>query len=64
LEATDLISVLADDAGTYTVFAPTDEAFSALGDEAINDLLANPDVLRDILLYHVIADQAVDAATW
>jgi len=63
LQATDLLSVLADEAGTYTVFAPTDEAFAALGGDTIDALLNDPDTLRDILLYHVIADQAVDAST-
>jgi len=62
LEATDLISVLADGSSSFTVFAPTDEAFAALGEETINALLADPDTLRDILLYHVIAGE-VDAAT-
>ncbi len=63
LQATGLDTVLADDAQTYTVFAPTDDAFAALGSDAINDLLANPDQLRDILLYHVIGGNAVDAQT-
>ena len=62
LGATDLISVLADDSAEFTVFAPTDEAFAALGDDAINGLLADPDTLRDILLYHVVPG-SVDAAT-
>lgn len=63
LEATDLISVLADETATFTVFAPTDEAFAALGQETIDSLLSNPDELRDILLYHVFPNAAVDAAT-
>lgn len=63
LEATDLISVLSDETREFTVFAPTDEAFAALGTETINALLADPDTLRDILLYHVIADASVDAST-
>ena len=63
LEATDLISVLADENRSFTVFAPTDEAFDALGQETIDALLADPDQLRDILLYHVIDAQVVDANT-
>lgn len=63
LEATDLISTLADESGTFTVFAPNDEAFANLGEESINALLADPDTLRDILLYHVVPGAAVDAAT-
>jgi uncharacterized surface protein with fasciclin (FAS1) repeats len=38
-----------------TVFAPTDDAFAALGAETINSLLANPTALADILAYHVVA---------
>ncbi|MEE4202842.1 MAG: fasciclin domain-containing protein [Halieaceae bacterium] len=63
LQATGLDSVLADETATYTVFAPTDDAFAALGQETIDGLLADTDTLSDILLYHVLADQAVDAET-
>ena len=54
LERTGLDSVLSDDSGTFTVFAPTDAAFAAVGDKLINTLLANPDVLSDILKQHVL----------
>ncbi len=55
LNATGLYDVL-DGSGQYTVFAPTDAAFAAL--EAANPgitafLVANPDLLTDVLLYHV-----------
>ncbi len=63
LEATGLAPVLADNSREFTVFAPTDEAFAALGQDTIDALLADPDTLRDILLYHVLADTRVDAAT-
>ena len=63
LEAADLVSTLADETAVFTVFAPTDDAFAALGEETINSLLADIPTLTDILTYHVIADQAVDAAT-
>jgi len=43
--------------GTFTVFAPTDAAFAALfevlGEEAVAALLADPETLTDILLFHV-----------
>lgn len=63
LQATGLDAVLADADGTFTVFAPTDEAFALLGDDAINDLLADPDTLSSILLYHVLSNEvgAADA---
>lgn len=63
LQATGLDAVLADADATFTVFAPTDEAFSMLGDKMVAQLLADPETLGDILLYHVIPEQAVDAAT-
>jgi len=63
LEATGLNTVLADSDSEYTVFAPTDDAFNALGQDTINALLADTDKLTDILLYHVLAGQRVDATT-
>ena len=62
LQATGLDSTLADTNSKYTVFAPTDEAFALLGQDAIDALLADTDVLTDILTYHVIMGE-VDAAT-
>ncbi len=63
LQATSLDTVLADESATFTVFAPTDAAFALIGEETINTLLANPDVLSNILLQHVIVDSAVDSVT-
>ncbi|MBG58829.1 MAG: hypothetical protein CMJ16_00065 [Peredibacter sp.] len=39
--------------GPFTVFAPTNTAFANLPDGVLDDLLANPSALRDVLLYHV-----------
>ncbi len=63
LQATGLDTALADESKVYTVFAPTDTAFSALGEDTINALLGDTDTLSDILLYHVFPDAAVDAST-
>lgn len=63
LQASGLDEVLADESKTFTVFAPTDEAFDSLGDEALSALLADTDALQGILLYHVISGQSVDAQT-
>lgn len=57
LQATDLDGVLDDLSEIYTVFAPTDDAFAALGDGALDDLTTEE--LSDILLYHVFGGQAV-----
>jgi transforming growth factor-beta-induced protein len=61
LQATGLDATLADTSGTFTVFAPTDDAFALLGQETIDALLADTDTLSNILTYHVISG-AVDAA--
>jgi transforming growth factor-beta-induced protein len=56
-DAAGLVPTLAGP-GDFTVFAPTDEAFAALGEDTINALLADPSgELTLILLYHVIGDQ-------
>ena len=52
VQAADLADTLAGE-GPYTVFAPTDEAFAKLPEGTVEELLANPDQLREILLYHV-----------
>ncbi len=55
LAAADLTETLSE-AGPYTVFAPTDEAFEALPEGAVEQLLLpeNKDVLAQILSYHVV----------
>lgn len=45
--------------GPFTVFAPTDEAFANLPDGALDNLLANPDQLSNVLLYHVLSGQVM-----
>lgn len=59
LEAADLTTLLASE-GTYTVFAPTNEAFDQLPQGTLDELLADPDgALTDVLLYHVIDEAAM-----
>jgi uncharacterized surface protein with fasciclin (FAS1) repeats len=41
--------------GPFTVLAPTDEAFAALPAGTLDGLLKDPEALKQILLYHVIA---------
>ena len=55
LDAADLVETLSGD-GTFTVFAPTDDAFAALPDGMLEELLADPETLKQILLYHVVGD--------
>jgi uncharacterized surface protein with fasciclin (FAS1) repeats len=49
----DLAGVLAGE-GPFTVFAPTNDAFEKLPGYATRALSKNPDLLTDILLYHVV----------
>ena len=64
LDAAGLVDTLADVDGSFTVFAPSDEAFAAFLESAgltADELLASPD-LEDILLYHVVVDSVIDSA--
>ncbi len=45
------------EAGTVTIFAPTDEAFSKLPSGMMGFLLDNPPELEKLLSYHVIAQR-------
>ena len=60
IEAAGLTETLMGD-GPFTVFAPTDEAFAAVDEETLNGLLADPEALAQVLLYHVV-EGAVPAA--
>ncbi len=64
LEAANLVETLNGE-GPFTIFAPTDEAFEALPAGALDGLLADPEALETVLLYHVVADKvtATDVAT-
>ena len=53
LQAADLVTTL-QGPGPFTVFAPTNDAFSKMPPEVLNFLLANPQALGPVLLYHVI----------
>merc|ERR1712213_132047 len=43
--------------GPFTVFAPTNEAFEKLPKEMIDGLMADPEVLKKVLLYHVLPSE-------
>ncbi len=53
LETAGLLDALRAD-GPFTLFAPSEEAFAALPEGALADLLADPAALADVLKYHVI----------
>jgi len=43
--------------GPFTVFAPTDEAFAKLPEGTVEALLANPEQLKQVLMYHVVSGE-------
>ncbi|WMS44622.1 fasciclin domain-containing protein [Acuticoccus sp. MNP-M23] len=47
--------------GPFTVFAPTNDAFAALPDGALDGLLADKDALAGVLTYHVIGSEVMAA---
>lgn len=53
LEAADLTTTL-DGEGEFTVFAPVNPAFDALPEGALDNLLADPPALNNVLKYHVM----------
>ena len=55
VEAADLVNTLKGE-GPFTVFAPTDEAFAALPEGTVENLLKpeNKDQLIAVLTYHVV----------
>merc|ERR1712106_889335 len=56
VKAAGLVDTLSG-AGTFTVFAPTNDAFDKVGDAALNGLLANPEALKKVLLRHVLPNE-------
>ena len=61
VKAADLVDTLKG-AGPFTVFAPTDKAFEALGEETLTKVLGDKELLTKILMVHVVKDKAVMAA--
>jgi len=58
--AADLVETLSSD-GPFTVFAPTNDAFAALPEGTLEDLLKpeNKNRLTSILTFHVVAGEAM-----
>jgi uncharacterized surface protein with fasciclin (FAS1) repeats len=58
LQAADLAETLAGE-GPFTVFAPTDRAFSRLPEGTVDALLNDIPALTNILLYHVVSGEVM-----
>mgnify|MGYP000980423329 CR=1 FL=1 len=54
IQTTGLTTTL-QEGGPFTVFAPNNAAFAKLPPGTVETLLANPDRLKSILLYHVVS---------
>ena len=60
VKAAGLVDTLKS-AGPFTVFAPTDEAFAKLPAGTVEALLKDPQKLKAILTYHVVAGKVMAA---
>ena len=47
--------------GEYTLFAPTDEAFAKVDADTLAKIAADPALLKQVLLYHVVAGKMTGA---
>ena len=56
----DLVDTLNSD-GPFTIFAPTNDAFDALPPADLEAVLADVDLLTDILTFHVVAGERLSA---
>jgi uncharacterized surface protein with fasciclin (FAS1) repeats len=60
LQKTSLLGTLKG-AGTFTVFAPTDDAFDDLPEGAVNRLLLDPAKVTAVLAYHIVTGRFTSA---
>jgi transforming growth factor-beta-induced protein len=58
LGAAGLDETLSDEDATFTVFAPTNSAFANIDADELTD---NPELLSEVLEYHVVSGQAIEA---
>jgi transforming growth factor-beta-induced protein len=61
VQAAGLVDTLNGE-GPFTVFAPNNEAFAAIPPADLDDILADPVWLTEILLYHVVPGESLSAA--
>lgn len=54
IEATDLVASLNDETASFTVFAPSNSAFDALPEGALDDLMNDTEALTERLNYHLL----------
>lgn len=54
LESTEVTRLVLTDGGPYTVFAPSDDAFEALGNETLAAVSNDTELLETLLMHHVV----------
>jgi len=54
LKKADLVTTF-EGKGPFTVFAPSNEAFAAIPKDQLDALESNPEMLKSVLLYHVVS---------
>jgi transforming growth factor-beta-induced protein len=59
VDAAGLVDTLNGE-GPFTIFAPVNDAFSAIPEEDLNGILADQDLLSAILTFHVVAGESLD----
>lgn len=50
--------------GPFTLFAPTDEAFEALGEDLVEEILDDPELLDEVMLYHITSEKYTSKEMW
>ena len=60
VQAAGLVDTLNGD-GPFTIFAPTNDAFAAIPAETLDMVLADTDLLTQILTYHVVGGESLSA---
>ncbi len=60
LKDADLFGTLGE--GSYTLFAPSDEAFNKLPEGTVDELLRDQETLRELLKYHTVSGEVTAAS--
>ncbi len=60
LDTAGLVPTFDDPDATFTVFAPTNDAFEAVGEENLQALLADQEALTAVLSQHVVEDTEIN----
>lgn len=62
LDAAGITAALNDEEGPWTIFAPSNAAFEALGEDDVAAILGDTEQLTAIVTYHIVKGQSLTAA--